>query len=115
MAVFKLPFGQKILTKFDKNLLVFLSPIKIERENTGRLKLKGGESYVIVCSPEMQGTLGSVYLSLYTDQWMRDCEIKRVFHPLDKNEANEAVLPTFIPEESEKASARVPTWKLLLC
>ena len=115
VAVFRLPYGEKYLKKFDKNQLAFLSPIKRERENTGRLQLKGGESYIIVCSPELQGTLGKVYLSLYTDQPMRDCEIKRVFHPLDKNEAKEEVLPKFIPEESEKASARVPTWKLLLC
>jgi len=35
-AVFKLDFGQEVLTEFDKNKLVYLSPIKRERENPGR-------------------------------------------------------------------------------
>ena len=35
---------------FDKESLVYLSPIKRERENSGRCKLKAGRHYVIVCS-----------------------------------------------------------------
>jgi len=37
-----------------------------------------------------------------------------VFHPLDKNTANDEVLPFFIPEEAEKSAGTVPTWKLEL-
>lgn len=45
---------------------------------------------------------------------MRDVEIKRVFHPLDQNEIDEPVLPSFIPEEAEKLSAATPLWKMKL-
>jgi hypothetical protein len=50
---------------------------------------------------------------------MRDVEIKRVFHPNDSQgkevAKKDGVLPLFIPEESEKISARAPTWKIQLC
>ena len=45
---------------------------------------------------------------------MRDVEVKRVFHPLDKNEAKDNVLPYFIPEEAEKLAGNAPAWKLEL-
>ena len=53
-------------------------------------------------------------MSIYVDKALRDVEIKRVFHPNDKNLGKEQVLPLFIPEESEKLSASAPTWKLEL-
>jgi len=53
-------------------------------------------------------------LSIYINQFLRDIEIKRVFHPEDKNLANDQVLPLFIPEESEKLSSSAPAWKLEL-
>jgi len=36
-----------------------------------------------------------------------------VFHPNDKNESKDEILPYFIPEEAEKAQV-APTWKLEL-
>jgi len=62
-----------------------MSPIKRERENSGRCKLEAGSSYVIVCSTEMAGKTGDFYLSVYFNQALRDMAIKRVFHPSDKN------------------------------
>jgi len=112
-AVFKLDFGQRYLKAFDKDKIVYLTPIKRERENSGRVKLLGGETYIIVPSAEIAGQKGDVYLSIYFNQAMRDVECKRVFHPLDTNEAKDEVLPYFIPEEAEKGNP-VPTWKLEL-
>ena len=114
IAVFRLPFGQRYLQAFDKDMINFLSPIKRERENSGRCKLKGGETYVIVPSTEIAGVLGEVYVSIYFDQSCRDVECKRVFHPKDTNTANDQVLPYFIPEEAEKSAGSCPTWKLEL-
>lgn len=114
VAVFKLPRGARYLDAFDKNAITYLSPIKRERENSGRCQLAAGQAYVIVCSTEMNGHLGSFHLSVYMDQALRDVEIKRVFPPGDRNEAKDEVLPEFIPEESEKISATAPTWKLEL-
>jgi len=37
-----------------------------------------------------------------------------VFHPEDKNNGKEDVLPYLIPEEAEKLSQRVPLWKIEL-
>jgi hypothetical protein len=37
----------------------------------------------------MPGTLGKFYLSIYIDEDLRDADIRRVFHPLDKNEAKD--------------------------
>jgi hypothetical protein len=45
---------------------------------------------------------------------MRDVELKRVFHPNDKNARKELVLPKFIPEESEKLDLITPVWKIQL-
>lgn len=41
-------------------------------------------------------------------------EVKRVFHPLDKNTKNDQVLPFFIPEEAEKLTNQTPLWKIKL-
>ena len=37
-----------------------------------------------------------------------------MFHPDDYNEAQDNVLPIFIPEEAEKLQSRTPNWKLQL-
>lgn len=100
----------KYLTEFDKNRLIYLSPVKRERENTGRVRLKGGQTYIMVPSCEVAGTLGDVFINIYIDQALRECLIKRVFHPKDKNTANDEILPHFIPEEAEKIQ-HAPTWK----
>ena len=113
LAVFKVEPHDKHLKMFDKSKLVYLSPVKRERENTGRVKLTGGQSYIMVPSCEVEGTLGDVFLNIYINQPLRDCLIKRVFHPMDKNLANDEVLPKFIPEEAEKVQV-APTWKLEL-
>ena len=89
-----------------------MSPIKLERENAGRCKLEAGQTYIIVPSTEVEGVLGKLYLSIYINQSLRDVEIKRVFHPKDKNDNKEEVLPYLIPEEAEKISNRAPAWKI---
>lgn len=67
----------------------------------------------MVPSTEMQGITGEVFLSIYINQRNRDVEIKRVFHPADKNEGGDEILPFFIPEEAEK-SMPCPSWKMEL-
>jgi len=69
---------------------------------------------VIVCSTEMAKKRGDFYLSLYFNQRLRDVEVKRVFHPNDMNSKKEHVLPSMIPEESEKHALAVPLWKIQL-
>jgi len=54
-AVFELNEADNHLSAFDKDKLVFITPIKRERENTGRCKLKGGKRYVVVTSTEVTG------------------------------------------------------------
>jgi len=85
VGVFKLNQGQEYLQAFDARSLQFMSPIKRERENSGRVFLEAGCSYVIVCSTEIAGNMGEFFLSLYFDQALRDVEVRRVFHPSDKN------------------------------
>lgn len=101
-AVFELPEGQDYLQSFDKDQLRFLTPIKREKENSGRIHLKAETSYVLVPSMEIAGHKGDFFLSVYFNQAMRDVNIKRVFHPFDKQQGKEDVLPYFIPEEAEK-------------
>lgn len=89
VSVFKLKNGKRVLNYFDKDEIKYLSPIKRERENSGRCQLKKNETYVIVCSTEIAGTLGDFQLSIYIDLALRDVEIKRVLLPgqqLGKNE-----------------------------
>merc|ERR1719454_786466 len=91
-----------------------MSPIKRERENTGRVLLEAGSSYVVVCSTELPGKTGEFFLNFYFNQALRDVELKRVFHPTDKNAKRESVLPKYIPEESEKLDLITPVWKIQL-
>lgn len=114
VGVFRLAPGATHLESFDKDALVYMSPIKREKENSGRCKLKGGEHYVIVPSTEFAGKKGKFFLSVYFNQRLRDVEVKRVFHPLDKNTAKDESLPYFIPEEAEKLSSQAPLWKIQL-
>jgi len=114
VAVFRVALGERYLKAFDKHNITYLSPIKRERENSGRCDLKGGETYIIVASTEMPGTVGDVFLSLYVNQALRDVEIKRVFPPGDTNEGGDDALPYFIPEEAEKLQSTAPAWKLEL-
>ena len=89
VGVFKLHGTQSYLPCFDKNALHFMSPIKRERDNSGRCKLEAGCSYVIICSTELAGVTGDFFLSVYFNQALRDMAIKRVFHPNDKNATKE--------------------------
>jgi len=114
VGVFKLQSNQSYLQSFDKNALHFMSPIKRERENSGRCKLEANCSYVIVCSTELAGTMGEFFLSIYFNQALRDMAIKRVFHPMDKSMGKEQILPYFIPEEAEKLMSSTPIWKIQL-
>jgi len=113
-AVFELPEGQEVLQAFDKDALLFMTPIKREKENSGRCNLTAGKSYVIVPSLERHGKKGDFFLSIYFNQPMRDVNIKRVFHPEDKQAGKEDVLPYFIPEEAEKLINQTPVWKIQL-
>lgn len=112
IAVFRLNDGDEYLPRFEKALVEYISPVKRERENAGRAKLKGGQAYVIIPACDAPGTEGEVYLSIYLSCQLRDVSVKRVFHPLDKNTAQDAILPQLIPEEAEKISQRTPPWKL---
>ena len=91
-----------------------MSPIKRERENSGRVILEAGCTYAIVCSTELAGKTGEFFLSVYFNQALRDVELKRAFHPNDKNARKESMLPVFIPEESEKMNLITPVWKIQL-
>jgi len=91
-----------------------MSPIKRERENSGRVNLEAGQTYAVVCSTEMAGKTGEFFLSIYFNQALRDVEIKRTFHPNDKNARKESMLPVFIPEECEKNDLITPVWKIQL-
>jgi len=114
VTVFKLPKDQECLTQFDKDNIVFMTPIKLEKENAGRCELKADSNYVIVCSLEKAGHKNEFYLSVYFNQPLRNVNCKRVFHPLDKNQNKEDVLPYLIPEEAEKLVNRTPLWKIEL-
>ena len=111
VAVFRLDGDETVLTQFDKKKAEYISPVKRERENAGRLHLKKDQGYVIIPSCETPGTTGDLFLSIYVNCALRDVQIKRVFHPDDPTQG-EAVLPYLIPEEAEKISSRCPPWKL---
>jgi hypothetical protein len=91
-----------------------LTPIKIEKENSGRTNLKAGKIYVIVPSLEIKGGKGDFFVNVYFNQQNRDVLCKRVFHPNDKQAGKEDVLPYFIPEEAEKLVNQTPIWKIKL-
>lgn len=91
-----------------------MTPIKLEKENAGRCRLSANHNYVIVCSLEKAGAKNDFFLSVYFDQPLRNVRCKRVFHPEDKNQGKEEVLPYLIPEEAEKLVDRTPLWKIEL-
>jgi len=84
VCIFELPKGVEHFDAFDQKKLVFCGPIKKERENSGRLKLKGEKSYMMVCSTELEGKKGDFYLSVYFNQRNRDVQLRRIFHEDDK-------------------------------
>lgn len=112
--MFKLDKNEMQLNAFDKQKLVFNTPIKLERENAGRCKLQKGNTYVIIPSLEKAGHTGEFFLSVYFDQPLRNVNCKRIFHPLDKNNGKEEVYPYLIPEEAERMQSRAPMWKIEL-
>lgn len=114
VGVFNVGENKRTLDSFDKDALVYLAPIKRERENAGRVQLKANKTYIIVPSTEKEKQLKEFYLSVYLNKDLRDVEIKRVFHANDNNPAHENHLPQFIPEEAEKICNRAPTWKIQL-
>lgn len=114
-AVFELPQGgNDFLEAFDKRYLKFLGPLKRERENPAKVTLEAGKTYVIVCALEEAGKKGKFALSVYFDKPLDQMDVRRVFHPEDKNADKEDVLPKLIPEEAEKMKNRVPLWKVQL-
>ena len=86
----------------------------MEKENSGRTKLEAGKTYIIVPSLEIKNGRGEFFLSVYFNQQNRDVLCKRVFHPNDKQNGKEEVLPYFIPEEAEKLVNKTPIWKIKL-
>ena len=87
LAVWELPAGSdenSILETFDTKMLKLLTPIKLEKENSGRTKLEAGKIYIIVPALEIKGGRGDFFLNVYFDQKGRDVLCKRVFHPNDK-------------------------------
>ena len=113
-SIFEVPEGENYLSAFNKDTLIFMTPIKREKENSGRVNLTAGKQYVIVPSLEKANRKGDFFLSVYFNQAMRDVNIKRVFHPEDKQNGKEDVLPYFIPEEAEKLVNQTPVWKIQL-
>lgn len=101
LALFELKEGEKHLSAFDKEKLCVITPIQAENENTLRYKLEANKSYAVVCSTEISKRAGDFFLSVYFNQEFRDVEIKRVFHPEDRNLAGEHTLPDLIPELAE--------------
>lgn len=67
VTVFKLPKDQDYLTAFDKDALVFMTPIKLEKENAGRCRLLADHNYVIIPTLERAGSRNDFYLSVYFD------------------------------------------------
>lgn len=114
VAIFEIGSREEFLKAFDQKTLRFMSPIKRERENSGRCVLQSGKTYVCVCSTEIEGKTGEFYLNVYLNQALRDVQLRRIFHPTDKQAGKEQVLPYFIPEESEKLSNQTPLWKIQL-
>ena len=115
LAIFQLEYGQTCLTEFDTDKIVYLSPIKRERENSGRCHLKGKTSYIAVPATECPGQGGKFFISLYHNLLMREFEAKRVFkNASEKNKSSDKVNPLAIPEEAEKSGSVVPVWKLEL-
>ena len=106
--------GETYLNAFYKDTLVLMTPVKRERENSGRCMLSAGETYVIIPSTEIAGKQNTFYLSVYFNQRLRDVNIKRIFHPQDTNSKKDEVLPQFIPEEAEKLVNQTPLWKIKL-
>jgi len=68
VTIFKVTDAERRLGSFDVKNIAYMSPIKRERENAGRVDLKGGQTYVIVAAAELAGTLGQFYVSLYINQ-----------------------------------------------
>lgn len=66
-TVFEIPDQDSYLKAFDKNRLVMMTPVKRERENSGRCHLRAGKTYVIVPSTEIAKKRGQFYLSVYFD------------------------------------------------
>ena len=66
-AVFELAPGQEYLQAFDKAALRLMTPVKRERENSGRCHLLAGKTYVVVAATEIAGKKGTFYLSAYFD------------------------------------------------
>ena len=111
-AVFQIPDGQMILHEFDKDMLQLMTPVKRERENSGRLKLKAGQTYIFIPSTEIAGKRGTFYLSIYFNQPLRNVEVRRIFNPQDKNTKRDQMLPSLIAEEAEKKTKGIPAWKV---
>ena len=72
VSVFKLEEGETVLPQFDKKKAEYISPVKRERENAGRLDLKKNQGYVIIPSCETPGTTGDLFLSIYVNCALRD-------------------------------------------
>jgi hypothetical protein len=45
-----------------------MTPIKIEKENSGRTNLKAGKTYVIIPSLEIKGGKGDFFVNVYFNQ-----------------------------------------------
>lgn len=62
LAVFKVNPEEEYLKKFEtgRDKLVYLSPVKRERENAGRIFLQGGQHYIMVPSCELENRKNEV-------------------------------------------------------
>ena len=69
---------------------------------------------MVVAALEHAGEKGKFFLSVYFNKALVNMDIKRLFHPQDKNANKEPVLPKLIPEEAEKMNSNVPVWKIKL-
>jgi hypothetical protein len=71
VALWELPDGtgeEGYLETFNKEQLRLMTPIKIEKENSGRTNLKAGKTYVIIPSLEIKGGKGDFFVNVYFNQ-----------------------------------------------
>lgn len=100
--VYELEPNKTKVDKFVKDRIKVISIIRESREVAARAELEAGKSYVIVVSTKGKEDYGKFFLSIYFNQKLRDCNIKRIDDPTCK---------FFDIEEESENYNDVPKWK----